>query len=105
MSMIRIKERIVNKVQGHLFSKSGEHFAFMRAKWTYSDGHPVFMVHDAILVPDNQIKFGRGGWELSTEGIVEVINQAVRSGDALIEAHNHGGSMPRFSKTDEIGLA
>lgn len=104
MSMIRIPEPITGKVHSHLFSKPGEHFAFMRARWTYSGGEPVFMVHDVILVPDEQIKLDSGGWELTTEGIITVINQAVRAGDALIEAHNHGGSMPRFSPTDELGL-
>jgi molybdopterin-synthase adenylyltransferase len=104
MSMIRIPEKIWASIQAHLFSKAGEHFAFMLARWTYSDGKPVFMVRDVILVPDEQVKITRYGWELTTEGIVSVINAAVRAGDALVEIHNHGGIKPRFSTTDRDGL-
>src|SRR5438445_8492887 len=99
MSTIRIPERIWDMVHSHLFSSMGEHFAFMLARWTYSLDEPVFMVYDVKLVPDDQVKFGRQGWELSTQGILNVINAAVRSGAALIEVHNHGGVLPRFSYT------
>jgi molybdopterin/thiamine biosynthesis adenylyltransferase len=102
--MIRIPEKVWASIQAHLFSKAGEHFAFMLARWTYSGGQPVFMVRDVILVPDEQVKISRYGWELTTEGIVNVINAGVRSRDALIEVHNHGGIKPRFSSLDREGL-
>ena len=104
MSLIRIPEKIWASIQAHLFSKAGEHFAFMLARWTYSLGQPVFIVRDVILVPDEQVKISKYGWELTTEGIVSVINAAVHSGEALIEIHNHGGIKPRFSHTDREGL-
>jgi molybdopterin/thiamine biosynthesis adenylyltransferase len=104
MTALRIPELIWTRVHDHLFSQIGEHFAFMLAKWTYSLGDPVLMVREAILVPDHQVKISRTGWELTTESIISVINKAVASGDALIEAHNHGGVRPRFSLTDRQGL-
>jgi len=104
MSTVRIPEGIWSKIHAHLYSTRGEHFAFMLAKWTFSGSEPVFVVDDVILVPDSQVNAQRSGWELSTEAIVNVTNAAVGSGSALIEVHNHGGSLPRFSLTDRNGL-
>lgn len=104
MATIRIPERVWAAVCGHLFSTRGEHFAFLLARWTFSNGEPVFLVRDAILVPDDQVAITKDGWEPTTEGLLTVVNTAVRSGEALIEAHNHGGTRPRFSLTDRRGL-
>ena len=76
----------------------------MLARFAWSDGTPLFMVRDAILIPGRQARVSKGGWELSTEAILSVVNAAIRSGDALIEVHNHGGRTPRFSPTDLEGL-
>jgi proteasome lid subunit RPN8/RPN11 len=97
-------EKVWYGVHTHLFSTPGEHFAFMLARWTYSRSEPVFMVRDAILIPDDEIKFSHGGWELATEAIVRVVNTAACTHSALIEVHNHGGIRPRFSRTDREGL-
>lgn len=104
MSAVRIPEHLFVRVRKHLFSTPGEHFAFMLARFACSDGKPLFMVRDAILIPDREARVSKGGWELSTEAILSVVNAAIRSGDALIEAHNHGGRTPRFSPTDREGL-
>lgn len=104
MATIRMPEHVWAAVHQHLFSRVGEHFAFLQASWTSSLGEPVFMVRDAILVPDDYIHRSRSGWELTTEGIIGVINTAVRSSDVLVEVHNHGGIRPRFSRTDREGL-
>jgi len=104
VATIRIPEHVWASVRRHLFSTKGEHFAFLQARWTSSLGEPIFIVHDVILVPDAHINMSREGWELSTEGLLTVINTAVRSNDALIEVHNHGGTQPRFSRTDREGL-
>lgn len=104
MSAIRIPEEVWFRVYSHLYSKPGEHFAFMLASWTYSDAKPVFMVKDVILVPDQKVKVNRTGWEMATDEILRVVNAAVRGNQALIEVHNHGGVRPRFSPTDREGL-
>lgn len=104
MAVIRIPERIWARVCAHLLAQRGEHFAFLQARWCMSGGKPVLMVRDVIIVPDERVTFSRTGWELDSEAILDVINAAVRSGDALIEIHNHGGSRPRFSPTDRDGL-
>ncbi len=104
MGVVRLPEHVFLTVQKHLLSTPGEHFAFMLARFAWSDGKPLFMVRDAILIPDRQARVSKGGWDLSTEAILSVVNAAIRSGDALIEVHNHGGRTPRFSPTDLEGL-
>jgi molybdopterin/thiamine biosynthesis adenylyltransferase len=104
MSTIRFSQSVFSRVYEHLFSRHGEHFAFLLASWTYSGGEPIFMVRDVILIPDNEVTVDECGWSLDIESIVRVINSAIKSGDALIEVHNHGGTIPRFSATDRYGL-
>jgi molybdopterin-synthase adenylyltransferase len=104
MTVIRMPERVWAQTRAHLFSTPGEHFAFLLAHWTHSGGEPVFLVRDVILVPDEQVEKHDDGWELMAEGLLAVVNAAVRTGDALIEAHGHGGVRPRFSRTDRDGL-
>ena len=78
MSTIRLPADVWSEIRAHLFSSGGEHFAFMQAEWTLTGDGPVFMVKDVILVPDEEVKAGYGGWELTTQGIVNVVNAAVR---------------------------
>src|SRR5437867_3685805 len=104
MGVVRIPTPVFQTVRKHLFSTRGEHFAFMLARVAWSERKPVFMVRDAILIPDREVKVTKTGWELTTEAILAVVNAAIRSGDAIIEAHNHGGRTPRFSPTDVEGL-
>ncbi len=104
MGVVRIPKPVFETVRKHLFSTPGEHFAFMLARVTWSQGGPVFMVREAILIPDRDVKVTRKGWELRTEAILSVVNAAIRSGHGLVEAHNHGGRRPRFSLTDVDGL-
>lgn len=104
MSTIRFSQSVFSRVHEHLFSRHGEHFAFLLANWTCSDGEPIFMVRDVILIPDDEVMVDASGWNLDIESIVRVINSAIKSGEALIEVHNHGGTFPRFSATDRYGL-
>lgn len=104
MATLRLPESVWAAVHQHLFGTPGEHFAFLLARCADVDGEPVFLVHDMLLVPDAQIAQSRHGWELSLDGILAVVNAAVRGGFALIEAHGHGGRRPRFSGTDRQGL-
>jgi|CXWL01.1.fsa_nt_gi molybdopterin/thiamine biosynthesis adenylyltransferase len=104
MSTIRIPNEVSAKVYAHLYTRPGEHFAFFLATWTLSRGHPVFNVQDVVLIPDEEVEMSRTGWSLSIGAITDVINAAARTGHALIEIHNHGGDMPRFSRTDRAGL-
>ena len=96
MSTIRLPADVWSDIRAHLFSSGGEHFAFMQADWALTLDGPVFMVKDVILVPDSEVNAGSGGWELTTQGILNVVNVAVKSGLALIEVHNHGGQSPRL---------
>jgi molybdopterin/thiamine biosynthesis adenylyltransferase len=104
MATIRIPSDVWAKTYAHLFTKAGEHFAFFLASWTLSSGRPVFMVRDVVLIGDEEVEISRSGWSLSVNAITRAINAAVRSGCALIEIHNHGGDLPRFSRTDRDGF-
>ena len=104
MSTIRFPGDLHENIYNHLFTKDGEHFAFMLANWTYSAGKPVFLVRESFLIPDERVTINEHGWEVDLETIVEVINRANKTGYALIEAHNHRESFPRFSVTDRRGL-
>jgi molybdopterin/thiamine biosynthesis adenylyltransferase len=64
----------------------------------------VFVVKDVVLIDDAEVEISRTGWSLSINAITRVINIAVHSDCALIEIHNHGGDLPRFSGTDRTGF-
>jgi molybdopterin/thiamine biosynthesis adenylyltransferase len=100
MAVVRIPEHLWEAACAHLFNETGEHFAFFLARWTHSQGKPVFLVRDILLIPDSQLSYNRNGMVMSTDSILWVVNTAVETGYCLIEAHNHGGTLPRFSRTD-----
>lgn len=105
MTTIRIPEEIYTTTMAHLFDAPGEHVAFFLAKWTQARSGPVFLVYDVLLIPDEQLLSDNWfGVEVNLDGITTAINAAVKSESCLIEIHNHGGIMPRFSKTDKEGL-
>lgn len=104
MSAIRIPNNIYTKTNEHLFGKPGEHFAFYLANYTYSGGKPVFLVKDLDCIPDDETMMGWDGYEVKIESILRVVNLAVENDHCLIEAHNHGGSVPRFSMIDQAEL-
>lgn len=105
MSTIRMPEDVHARVHHYLFSQPGEHFAFLRARVSVPAGTPIFLVHDAALIPDGDVTVSKHGWELDPNVLVGIVNEAIRAGDALIEVHNHGGSTPRPSRLDREQLA
>jgi molybdopterin/thiamine biosynthesis adenylyltransferase len=105
MGVIRLPEPIWKQVRDYLLLQPGEHFAFLLASTSASQGEPLFDVKRALLVPEWAVSVSRDGYNVNPDFLVEVVNEAVRAGYALIEAHNHGGSLPRFSRTDREGFA
>jgi molybdopterin/thiamine biosynthesis adenylyltransferase len=103
MGVIRMPEGVLTELTAHL-DRRGEHFAFLIATLTWSQGEPVFMVKRVHLVPDDQTSWVRDGHEVSTDAMIAAINLAVRERAALIEVHNHRGPSPRWSATDREGL-
>jgi molybdopterin/thiamine biosynthesis adenylyltransferase len=101
---MRIAHEQWKRTHDHLFGAPGEHFAFFLAKFTDTNKGPVFIVQDTLLIDDREVEITRSGWVLSNTAITRVINLAVKTGCALVEAHNHGGVMPRFSGTDRAGF-
>lgn len=104
MAAIRIPSEVWAKTYAHLFTKPGEHFAFFLAAWTLSNERPVFIVKDVVLIADEEVEISRTGWSLSVNAITRAINAAVHAGCAMVEIHNHGGDVPRFSRTDRAGF-
>lgn len=104
MAVIRFKEAELAAARSHLL-RPGEHFAFFFARTAMTADGPVFIVVDAEHVADDKIEWTDGGAEIDRDALLSVVNRAVRDGLALIEAHNHGGTNPRFSNTDRRGLA
>ncbi len=98
-------EHVWNQVHEHLFTGPGERFAFLLAEPCQRVHGPIFLVKDVLCVPERHTKLGSDGWSLTPEGYLQAINAAIKSNAALVEAHNHGGIQPRFSRTDREGLA
>lgn len=105
MAVIRLPEGVYDRVADHLLTRPGEHFAFLRARSTASEGTPVFLVHDATVVPDERVSVDEHGWEIDPDYLIDLVNDAIRNKEALIEAHNHSGTRPRPSPTDREALA
>jgi molybdopterin-synthase adenylyltransferase len=104
MGAMRMPDIVWKEVRDYLLLQRGEHFAFLLALTSASQGEPVFDVKRALLVPEDAVSFGWDGYSIDSNFVVEVVNQAIRGGYALVEAHNHSGSLPRFSMTDREGF-
>lgn len=104
MSVIRMSETIEAEVRSHLFTEPGEHFGFLLAKNASGPNGPIFLVNRFHAIPDSEVTLSEGGWEVSTEALLEAINAAVRDDMALVEVHNHPGGWSRFSPTDRKGF-
>src|SRR5579859_5772413 len=104
MGRIRISSENYSRVWQHLFGSPGEHFAFMRGKWSMSMGQPVLWITAVDEVPDEATTSDSDGHEVDTEALLATVNTAARSGEALVEVHNHALDPPRWSMTDRRGL-
>lgn len=104
MATIRLTETQYNTAWHHMFDKPGEHFVFFLARWSFSQGRPVFIVEDTHLVSDKHLTRSWNEYSVDLDGILPSINAAVRNQYCLIEAHNHNGKLPRFSRTDRLGF-
>ena len=106
MATIRMSEDIWLKAREHLLSRGRERFAFFIAGLSYSQGEPLLNVRELRVVSEDRVNWSRGGYNVDPAEFIEAINAAIRSGGALIEAHSHGGTFPRFSETpDRPGIA
>lgn len=104
MSVIRLNESVTAEVKSHLFTESGEHFGFLLAENARGSNGPIFLVKHFYAIPDSHVRVSEGGWEVSTEALLNAINAAVREDLALVEVHNHPGGWSRFSPIDRKGF-
>lgn len=104
MATIRMTEAQYWRAWHHMYDKVGEHFVFFLCQWSVTDNEPIFIIERAILVDDDELSRTGLTYSVSLNAVLAVINEAIVGQYALIEAHNHGGSNPKFSKTDREGF-
>ena len=100
MGVLRMPEEIYAEASAHLLCGSGERFAFLHARIDRAGADVVFAVHGLTLVPDERVQRGPAGYDIDPSYLLERVNDAVHGDYALVEAHNHGGALPRFSRLD-----
>lgn len=100
MGVLRIPEEIYAMASAHLLRGPGERFAFFHARADRAGADTVFAVQGVTLVPGERVRLGPAGYDIDPSFLLDVVNDAVRGGHALVEAHNHGGALPRFSRLD-----
>ena len=86
----------------HLLADGDEHVAFLLAR---PSGERL-LARDLLPIPDSELDHRSAhGVSVRLPALMDVMNEAVRRGLALVEAHSHplskGGV--RFSRTDEMG--
>ena len=105
MTAIRLTEVLRIEVEAYLSEAAEERFGFLQAKVVQTPDGTIFLPYRMRAVPDDSVFPSSNGYSVSFEVLVDIVNAARLAGDALIEFHNHSGSMPRFSSIDRTGLA
>jgi molybdopterin-synthase adenylyltransferase len=100
MGVLRIPEEIYAEASAHLLRGPGESFAFFHARIDRAGADTVFAVQGVTLVPGDRVVLGPDGYDIDPSYLLDVVNDAVRGAYALVEAHNHPGALPRFSRLD-----
>lgn len=105
MATVRIAPGTWRHVEQHLGGgQHEERFAFLMCNAMSSQGRTVLVAHDHFIVPPEAVTVDDEGWEIAPTALDAVLNEAVTTGAALIEIHNHGGNAPRFSELDRAGI-
>jgi len=106
MGKLVIPERIYHHAYSHLVQDDSEHLAFLLCNIGWSQGKPIFITRDIILVKDTDLSGPpHFSLDLRLEPLLAVINEAIRGRMALVEAHSHPFSgYPVFSPSDKMGF-
>lgn len=104
MATLRIPESVWKETYEYLYGTPGEHFAFFLANWSEANKEPVFLVSKVMLVPENLTSANWTSYGVEISAILPIINEAIKGNYCLIEIHNHGGNLPRWSYVDKAGL-
>ena len=101
MRVLAFTDDMWNRLRDHLLADLEERAAFLLAR----TAGPRLVVHDVVLVPDDQVERHRDSVSVGLPALIEVMNRAVREGKVLIEAHSHPRSVERvrFSAMDNHG--
>jgi len=90
-----------NTLEGHLVGGDHERYAFAFTRPLSAGDEVVVEVVDVVLIPDDEVQLHR----LAGEAMDRVHNDAIKGGLGVVEFHRHPAGPPRFSGTDEDGLA
>lgn len=106
MARLVIPEALHAKAYSHLLQDEAEHLAFFLCSASSAGDEAVFLAREVILVPDSDLEGDlQYGLSLKLEGLLAVVNQAVKKKLVLVEAHSHPFSeFPRFSGYDMEGF-
>jgi molybdopterin/thiamine biosynthesis adenylyltransferase len=105
MAIVKMGERVWDAARAHLGAHP-ERFGFFLADTALASDGPIFIAQDFVPIADTDVHHGAGGYEIDLDVLLRVVNRGVREGRGLVEAHSHGGALPRFSRTvDRPGLA
>jgi len=106
MAKLIVPEEIYRQTQSYLLKDHSEHLAFFLCNTGTAQGFPVFIVRDVILVDDADLEGPNGlSLHLKLEPLLAIINRAIKSKKALVEAHSHPFSEhPSFSLVDKAGF-
>lgn len=106
MARLVIPEALHAKLHDHLLQDGAEHLAFMLCSASSVGEEAIFLAREVILVPDSDLEGDlQYGLSLKLEGLLAVVNAAVKKKLVLVEAHSHPFSeFPRFSGYDMDGF-
>lgn len=106
MARLVIPEALHRRLHDHLLQDEAEHLAFMLCSASSAGGEALLLAREVILVPDSDLDGDlQYGLSLKLEGLLAVVNAAVKKKLVLVEAHSHPFSeFPRFSGYDMEGF-
>lgn len=100
-------DRLWHELEAHLTTGNKERFAFALCDLIgTSDGPSTLRVRHIRTIDDRHVQADEDGRGFSVVGsaLDDVHNEAIRSGQVLVEFHNHRFGPPRFSRTDRAAL-
>lgn len=106
MAKLAVPYRLYHDVRKHLLKDRSERLAFFLCKASRTAGSIIFLAREIILVDDSNLEGPHGFClQLKLPALLSIVNRAVRSKMALVEAHCHPLSgFPSFSPSDRAGF-
>lgn len=100
-----VSEELWRTVLHHVLSGQKERFAFLLAERNCTEELQELLAVRVELVPDEAVNVSLDGYEVSTEALLRITNEAARCKLSLVEVHGHVLARKRvaFSPIDLLG--